>query len=109
MIKYWTYKSGDLHGLVYFFGDAGDTVPTHNHKVKEDPHNIVVLQGAVELRRDKENIILEAGDIFDFDGNDDHSIVAVEARSKIVNFYIYGRPKAFIDGFVGEVHAPNPS
>jgi hypothetical protein len=101
MIKFLTYRSGDLHGVQYHFEKAGDKIPEHDHTRVGDFHNIVCLLGSVRVTSPELDSVVAAGEVLDFNGALPHTITALEP-SKIINFYLHGRPVTFIDDYVGE-------
>lgn len=84
------YRSGDLFGSYYFFDDVGDGIRLHTHE-KEMNHNIIVLRGAVVFN----NVVIDTGQVFDFIGSEPHSVIAIEARTHILNLYLHGIPEGY--------------
>lgn len=83
------YESGGLYGVQYEM-EEGESIPKHAHENTES-HNICVLKGAVAFMDDRP-LVLTAGDVFDFDGSKPHIITALKP-SRILNLYLYGKPK----------------
>lgn len=94
MLTFKHYRSGSLYGIRYCFSCAGEAVPEHMHD-ETTAHNIVVLQGQVNLTFDQGDFkTLSAGDICDFDWSRPHRIVASEP-STIINFFLNGMPEGY--------------
>lgn len=84
------YESGSLYGIHYEM-EEGEFIPKHVHPPMEF-HNICVLKGTVAFMTDHP-VVIQAGNIYDFDGSEPHSITALKP-SRILNLYLFGKPKS---------------
>lgn len=68
MVHYRIYENGILHGTMYWFEYINDAIPMHDHKEHGREHNVIVLNGGVEVYGIEKSwgIPLTAGDVFDF-------------------------------------------
>jgi hypothetical protein len=92
MIKYHWYQSGKIFGILYKM-QAGDALPTHSHD-EETAHNVIVLEGVVELITPGCTTFHALGDIVDFDGKQMHTIRAV-VNAVILNLFLNGMPESY--------------
>ena len=81
------YNSGALGGFIYDFDEAGDGIHEHTHP-QHLLHNIIVLQGAIELTINGRTETIAAGNVHDFDGSLPHRIRAAEPGTRILNLYL---------------------
>lgn len=105
MTHFSPYSSGQVCGVFYEFENVGDGIPLHQHDA-DAAHNIVVLRGRVHLYGRGVDQVLETGSVTDFDNALPHEIAALEAGSKILNLYKYGKP-AGSDGLPPECFTGN--
>jgi len=79
------FTIGRLSGSVYDFEIAGDMLPMHEHDEVSN-HVTVVARGSFRVRGSGWEQTLFAGDFIDFEPHDPHEFVAIEDRSRLVNF-----------------------
>lgn len=84
------YLSGNVFGIKYTFDAADDGLPWHTHDVTKS-HNVCVLSGQVDVLFEDQIVHLRTGDVYDFDGERRHSIIAV-TPSCILNLFLNGQP-----------------
>lgn len=102
-MKYDHYESGQLYGIRYTFRE-GERLWPHEHvkDTVDQAHNIIVLKGTV-LFDGLERRILTAGEVFDFDGAQLHSIRALE-DSITLHFLLSGKPASFAEYTEAQKH-----
>jgi quercetin dioxygenase-like cupin family protein len=76
--------------------DKGFTIPTHTHPA-DDTHDVRVIKGTVVVIRGGDRLVLQAGDIFEFDSTQPHSLVAAENGTEFFQRY-YFRTKEWLEG-----------
>ena len=54
-------------------------------------HNIIVLRGAVTFN----GMLVDGGQIHDFDGTRQHKITALQPKTKILNLFLHGIPEGY--------------
>jgi len=95
LTKFEHYLSGKVFGIKYVFETVDDGLPRHVHDATT-AHNVVVLNGEVKVIFDSPYTkYLRAGDIYDFDGLQEHSIRAVTPGACILNLFLNGQPEAY--------------
>jgi len=96
-MKYDHYESGALYGIRYQFKE-GERLWPHAHvdDMADQGHNIIVLQGSV-IFDGTERRVLTAGEVFDFDGSQLHSILALEPDTVTLHMMLNGKPASFAD------------
>lgn len=95
------YHSGDIYGFYYEFQGIGSKLPMHSHSHNKTHHNVIVLHGHVKVYGPDFDRLLLPGDVFDFDGDKLHTIMAVSVSARILNIYLHGKPNDWVDGYVG--------
>jgi quercetin dioxygenase-like cupin family protein len=93
MIKYQWYVSGQLFGIIYEM-PAGRKLPMHEHET-DHLHNVTVLKGAVVFDSKEKYVILDAGQVLDFDGTKPHEITALGEGATLLNLFINGMPESY--------------
>jgi len=88
------YKSGDLYGIRYHFERVGERLNWHLHD-RATAHNMVVMRGSVKFQTNEETKVVEAGEIFDFNWYQEHSIVSLDPDTVIFNILLYGEPEEY--------------
>src|SRR5580658_1383885 len=93
-MRYDHYHSGQIYGIRYSF-KAGERLAPHAHvgELVEQMHNIIVLRGSV-LFEGSERRVLQAGEVYDFDGARTHSIRALE-DSVTLHLMLQGMPPSY--------------
>jgi Cupin domain len=93
MIRFNWYSSGDIFAVRYRF-EQGDELPRHAHDDANE-HNVTVLAGTVLLKLEDREIIGHAGDILDFDGSKQHSILCLSPYASTLNIWLHGMPAGY--------------
>lgn len=78
-----------LNIIVYDFENTGDELETHSHK-ESGTHISTCSRGSVLVTTDEWSKTLVSGDIIEFFADQNHSIVALEDNSRILNIPKYG-------------------
>jgi quercetin dioxygenase-like cupin family protein len=88
------YESGNLYGIRYHF-QAGERLWPHAHiaECADQAHNVIVVKGSL-MFEGAEKRLLNAGDIYDFDGTQPHAIIALE-ESITLHLMLQGKPGSF--------------
>ena len=94
MTRFEHYLSGKVFGIKYIFDTLQDGLPRHTHDAST-AHNVCVLHGSVVVAFNDHVVYLSAGEIFDFDGSQWHSITATEPRTSILNVFLNGQPEEY--------------
>lgn len=76
--------SGNLHGTIITFEEAGDILPLHLHD-DATSHICIVVTGKVKVYNNRWNIEASQGQILDLLDNEPHEIQALESNTKIIN------------------------
>lgn len=96
-MRYDHYQSGSLYGIRYVFKEGERLWPhAHERESADQAHNIIVLKGSV-IFDGLERKVLTAGDVFDFDGSQAHSILALEPDTVTFHLMLHGAPASFAD------------
>jgi hypothetical protein len=112
MLHYKIYENNTIFGVFYMFPDIGDQLPMHDH-ARGRKHNVIVLRGSVEVYGPDKlwQIILNAGDVFDFNNSEHypHEITALEPKTEVLAIAIDGKhsediEEGIYDGHVGTGH-----
>jgi mannose-6-phosphate isomerase-like protein (cupin superfamily) len=85
MMQVDAYRDGNLHGFLYTFTDTSEGLNPHVHP-PEDEHNLIVLEGRVELRYQDRSYELGPG-VHKVQGSERHRIWPLEAGTRILNLY----------------------
>ena len=75
---------GKLVGTIYDFPEVGDVLPMHSH-TEADVHISVVARGSFKARGNGWERTVNAGDVLDWQPNQPHEFIALEANSRLVN------------------------
>jgi quercetin dioxygenase-like cupin family protein len=95
MLRYRYYRSGQVCGILYTFEHAGEALPEHSHDDVSTAHNIIALEGQVNLVFGADDFrTINAGEIVDFDGTRRHRIIASTA-AVILNLFLSGTPEGY--------------
>jgi quercetin dioxygenase-like cupin family protein len=78
-----------LNITVYDFEIAGDTLDAHSHE-ERGTHITTCSKGSIMVITNEWSKKLYSGDIIEFFANQNHSIVALEDNSRILNIPKYG-------------------
>lgn len=95
MFHFKLYEHESLYGMFYTFPEIGDGIPMHNH-IEEQKHNVMVMQGRLEVYGPKRNwsVTLKAGDVFDLlPEHYPHEIVALEPNTISCGMFVHGKPE----------------
>lgn len=84
MLQSRPFTLGKLTGSIYDFPDVGDVLPMHNH-TEADVHISVVARGAFRAHGAGWQQVVKAGDVLDWQPNQPHEFIALEAGSRLVN------------------------
>lgn len=99
MFAWEVYEDGDLFGVVYTFAEAGHGIGMHDHRGRDDHHNIIVLRGAVMVYGPDQSWRrhLKQGAIMAMDpkAHNPHEVLALEPGTQTLHLYTQGRPSAF--------------
>ena len=80
-----TKTFGKLQGTIYDFPEVNDTLRMHSH-TEQDVHITIISRGSFRTHNGKDwDITIKAGDIVDFEPNEQHEFIALEPNSRIVN------------------------
>lgn len=79
-----SFQCGKLAGSIYEFSATGDVLPMHAHD-DETVHITVVARGRFHCHGNGWKKDTSAGDVLDWQANDPHEFVALEANSRLVN------------------------
>lgn len=77
-------RAGRLVGTVYHFDEVGDVLPMHNHR-QGGVHIAIVARGSFRVHGHGWEREASAGEVLDFEPNQDHEFVALESGSRLVN------------------------
>ena len=76
---------GKLQGIVYEFPEINDVLPMHTHD-ENTVHITIISRGSFRAHNGKDwDITIKAGDVVDFEPNEQHEFIALEPNSRIVN------------------------
>lgn len=75
---------GDLHGAMYDFEKAGDTLFKHNH-TEADVHITIVARGKIKVYSHDWELEAVAGQLLDFRPDEPHEFMALEDNTRIFN------------------------
>jgi quercetin dioxygenase-like cupin family protein len=76
---------GKLQGIIYDFSEANDVLAMHSHD-ENTIHISVVSRGSFRVHNGGGwDITIKAGDVVDFEPNEQHEFIALEPNSRIVN------------------------
>jgi hypothetical protein len=78
-----------LNVIVYDFENKGDELEMHFHK-ENATHISTCSRGSVLVTTDEWSKTLLSGDIIEFFADQNHSIVALEDNSRVMNIPKYG-------------------
>jgi quercetin dioxygenase-like cupin family protein len=71
-------------GTIYDFSEANDVLPMHTHTEK-DVHISVVSRGSFRTHGNGWERIVNAGEVLDWQPNEPHEFVALDAGARLVN------------------------
>lgn len=75
---------GDLTGVIYDFGKAGDVLPAHIHN-ENNVHITIVCRGKIKTYSHDWEKEAVAGQIVDFRPGEPHEIMSLEDNTRIIN------------------------
>lgn len=78
------FTLGKLVGTIYDFSEANDVLPMHTH-TEEDVHISVVSRGSFRTHGNGWERIVNAGEVLDWQPNEPHEFVALDAGARLVN------------------------
>lgn len=84
MIQVKPFTLGKLTGSIYDFPEVGDVLPMHSHG-QADVHISVVARGSFRAHGNGWQRVVMSGDVLDWQVNDPHEFVALDAGSRLVN------------------------
>ncbi|CAB4169716.1 hypothetical protein UFOVP1302_78 [uncultured Caudovirales phage] len=84
MLQAKPFTLGKLVGTIYDFSEVNDVLPMHTHTEK-DVHISVVSKGSFRTHGDCWERIVNAGDVLDWQPNEPHEFVALDAGARLVN------------------------
>jgi hypothetical protein len=97
MTQFKWYQSGKIFGIRYML-KLGDTIPKHAH-IEECFHNIIVLEGMVQLDFFGDDVlrVLGPGTVHDFDGSKKHMITGLSDYNVLLNLFLHGIPEGYAE------------
>lgn len=84
MLQTKPFALGKLTGTIYDFPEAGDVLPMHTHTAV-DVHISIVARGSFRAHGAGWQQVVKAGDVLDWQPNQPHEFIALEAGSRLVN------------------------
>jgi len=84
MLSFKNISFDAIRGSIYDFEKAGDILPKHIH-TEENNHITICARGKIKVYSHDWEIVLEAGQLADFNPDEPHEFMALEDSTRIYN------------------------